>query len=526
MMTGEPLFPGESDIDQLYRICRVLGKVSPRHQILMIRNSMFKGMKQEQNTTLNQLFPEWNRDSLDLLTQCLKMDGLTRSDTTKLLKHDLFTRDSFIENFLVELRTKLAQEMQVNPLLKRIPSYGSGRRGSDERKIVQQREVEKKPSGDSQKLAKDKLNLINLVDNTQQQVISSSKLNQLDSNNNSDITNLNISGYSYPSGYIKQSNIDDDDDDEDDPDSRKLASAKHLMSGVLSSSNQMKLKQININNVKLKDIEKYARVASAKPHKVMNMGSNISGANSVQNQFDFLLQPQSPVHFQSLQHETNSSHLELDHLQSRRLSPVTLVNQNNKNPPINRVSQYLNTKRNSTILTLENLAAHKVTANYLSQNQVSQFAIGRSNIITKRERDRPHQLRDASLMPFNSIEDAAVTREMQKEPSPRILPPPPWLTGNLKLTAQGKHIQIGNGTNGKRRTTDWKSVGINGNVIQRSSQDNDLVFPNCPGATVSPQKTNSFNNVSKKKLSPMYNLTQSINASNTPVSVRFLFILF
>lgn len=525
MMTGEPLFPGESDIDQLYQICRVLGKVSPRHQILMIRNSMFKGMKQEQNTTLNQLFPDWNRDSLDFLTQCLKMDGMTRPDTTKLLKHELFTRDNFIEHFLVELRTKLAQEMQVNPLLKRIPSYGSGRRSSDEKKNGQQREVEKKSSGDGQKYTKGKMNLMSLGGSNQQQTSSSSKQNQPDSNNNNENLNLNLNANSSShlngGGSTKQTNNDDDDDDSS---SQKITSAKHnLVGGLLGSSNQMKAKQIHTINVKLKENDKYARVASAKPHKAINLieSSTTAGGNNSQNQFDFLLQPQSPVHFQSLQHEASSNHHELEHLQSRRLSPVTLINQNSKTLTIsNRVPQYFNTKRNSTILTLENLAAHKVTTNYLKQNQLSQFTVGRSNVITKRERERPHQLLDISLMPLNAMENAAASKEMLKEPSPRILPPPPWLTGNLKLTAQGKNIQIGNNTNGKRRITDWKSVGVNGNAIQRSTHDNDLVFPNCPGATASPQKSNPFNNnLTKKKLSPMSTLAQSNNASNTPVSI-------
>lgn len=135
MMTGEPLFPGESDIDQLFQIVRVLGKLNSRHQNLITRNAMFKGMKQEQNSSLLQLFPDWNRDCLDFLSQCLKMDAAQRPDTNKLLKHDLFTRDSFLDSFLAELRAKLNQEMQGNPLLKRMPSYGSCRKLGIERSI-------------------------------------------------------------------------------------------------------------------------------------------------------------------------------------------------------------------------------------------------------------------------------------------------------------------------------------------------------------------------------------------------------
>uniref|UniRef100_A0A1B0D110 Uncharacterized protein n=1 Tax=Phlebotomus papatasi TaxID=29031 RepID=A0A1B0D110_PHLPP len=128
MMTGEPLFPGESDVDQLFQIIRVLGKVNARHQILITRNTLFKGMKQEQDTNLNSIFPDWNRDSLNFLEQCLQMDTMIRPDTRKLLKHDLFTKDDFLDQFLPELKVKLSQEAQLNPLLKRIQSVGNSER--------------------------------------------------------------------------------------------------------------------------------------------------------------------------------------------------------------------------------------------------------------------------------------------------------------------------------------------------------------------------------------------------------------
>lgn len=38
MMTGQPLFPGKSDIDQLWLILKCLGGLSPRHLDFM-RNS-------------------------------------------------------------------------------------------------------------------------------------------------------------------------------------------------------------------------------------------------------------------------------------------------------------------------------------------------------------------------------------------------------------------------------------------------------------------------------------------------------
>lgn len=149
----------------------------------------------------------------------------------------------------------------------------------------------------------------------------------------------------------------------------------------------------------------------------------------------------------------------------------------------------------------------------------------RAGFLTKRDRDRdrPQNLIDATLKPLNSsslITHDTTSVQQTKESSPRILPPPQWLTGNLKLTSQGKIGNTMNTTNGnsKRRITDWKSVGIANNNIttahKHSESSNDLVLPNCPGA-VSPKKSN--NNSLKKKLSTLSSIYQDSNM--TPVGI-------
>lgn len=61
-------------------------------------------------------------------------------------------------------------------------------------------------------------------------------------------------------------------------------------------------------------------------------------------------------------------------------------------------------------------------------------------------------LLDVGLLPLGGT-----TPETLKDVSPRILPPPPWLTGNLKVSSHGKITQIG-----KRGViTDWKTIGGN-----------------------------------------------------------------
>lgn len=551
MMTGEPLFPGESDIDQLFQIVRVLGKLSSRHQILIMRNAMFKGMKQEQNTSLNLLLPNWNRDSIDFLTQCLKMDGVARPDTVKLLKHDLFVRDNFLDNFLIELRTKLAQEMQVNPLLKRIPSYGSNsRRNSDEKKLTSNNNqtvvtAMRKSNGDESKIVQDKLGKINL--SLLSNATISIKPSTLDVNddNVTTVTGEHAGEENNNNDSLNQRN------DVDDEELARLNLAaptigKNHLSGGTADQSSTKPSKISINNLIFKDSGKYSRVLSAKLLKaVPNLPANEKSSPQVNNQnghnFDANFQPPSPVHFQSLQPEQTIGHADLMMLPNKRLSPVTLITNSQiaSNSTTNTLNltngnlpqHYFAHRRHSNILAATTVADSHQLSNKSTQVKQNQIPMTRNGVMTKRERDRTHQLLDVSLMPlnnnFNSIAPPANDQLTVKEPSPRILPPPQWLTGNLRLTgngAGGKTTQIGNATsnnNGKRRITDWKSVGIsnnNGNNTKYAStaqmqneniynSGNDFVLPNCPGATISPKKS-SNNNSLKKKLPAMANFPQ------------------
>lgn len=563
MMTGEPLFPGESDIDQLFQIVRVLGKLSSRHQILIMRNAMFKGMKQEQNTSLTQLFSNWNRDSIDFLAQCLKMDGAARPDTGKLLKHDLFVRDNFLDNFLTELRTKLSQEMQVNPLLKRIPSYGSNsRRNSDEKKSSNGSNNQtvvtamRKSNGSESKSVQDKLGKINLS------LLSTANSLKSSTNERSDD---NVVEKGENGGADENvSEILNNRNDVDDAELSRLnlvpSIGNHLSGGGSNGeTNPAKPSKISINNLIFNDNGKYSRVLSAKLLKAVPNTSvtektppqlNGNGSsNQNGNNFDANFQPPSPVHFQSLQPEQTSMGYATDlmMLPNKRLSPVTLIansqignnggtntlNVTNGNLPQN----YFTYRRHSNILAA---AADTQMSNKSNQLKQTQMSIARNGVMTKRERDRTHQLLDVSLMPlnnnFNSIAPPNEPTTL-KEPSPRILPPPQWLTGNLRLTGQGsKGTQIGNSTsnnNSKRRITDWKSVGISNNVANKYSMQNeniyntnssnnntagnDLVLPTCPGATISPKKS-SNNNSMKKKLPAMGNFPQE-SILLTPVNL-------
>ncbi len=409
-------------------------------------------MKQEQNTSLHQLFPDWNRDCLDFLGQCLKMDGNQRPDTSKLLKHDLFTRDKFVETFLVELKGKLAQEMVGNPLLKRMPSYGSGRKMVDDKRVVGTEKVVHKKSGDESKqnTGKDKISQIGLS------LLSTQLLNS---------TNFNTKNGTdtQPKG---PSNIED-------------SMALSTLSKQSMSNPPKATQKISINNLVFKESGKNYRVLSAKATKTSTISDKSSSTN-----FDVQIQPPSPAQFQSLQSEITT---ELN--QQKRLSPVSINNLSiNGNFP-----QYFSHKKSSNILGL-----HQVSQkSNIKQSNHNTLNTARPSLV---KRERPHI--DLGLIPLG----LGTTTESTKESSPRILPPPPWLTSSnhVKVNTHGKSTQIT-----KRSLTDWKSVGtITGTAKGNNlpSEANEFLLPNCPGAT-SPLKG------SRKKLSPMINFSDSLFGS-------------
>ncbi|XP_015172336.1 PREDICTED: cyclin-dependent kinase-like 1 [Polistes dominula] len=129
MMTGEPIFPGDSDIDQLYRITKVLGSLGGKHQSSIGPSNYSKQslrltavdefMIFQGSLTLRNLFPSWSSVSLDFLSQCLRMDPDTRPKCSVLLHHLLFLQDNFSVKFLEELQKCIAKESSLNPFSKK-----------------------------------------------------------------------------------------------------------------------------------------------------------------------------------------------------------------------------------------------------------------------------------------------------------------------------------------------------------------------------------------------------------------------
>uniref|UniRef100_A0A4W5LBQ8 Protein kinase domain-containing protein n=1 Tax=Hucho hucho TaxID=62062 RepID=A0A4W5LBQ8_9TELE len=120
MLTGEPLFPGDSDIDQLYHIISCFGNLTPHHQELFYKNPVFSGVSLPEVTEtepIQQRYPTLSTTTTDLTKRCLQMDPASRSQCSDLLQHQLFTNDGFHLRFVQELNAKIQKDQKENSSL-------------------------------------------------------------------------------------------------------------------------------------------------------------------------------------------------------------------------------------------------------------------------------------------------------------------------------------------------------------------------------------------------------------------------
>ncbi|CAN2388888.1 Cyclin-dependent kinase-like 2 [Pristimantis euphronides] len=118
MLTGEPLFPGDSDIDQLYHIVKCQGNLTPRLQELFYKNPLFSGVtlpEIKEVEALEKRYPKLSPVILDLAKNCLQIDPEKRPSCMTLLQHDLFKKDGFSERFSQEISAKVQKLSKDNP---------------------------------------------------------------------------------------------------------------------------------------------------------------------------------------------------------------------------------------------------------------------------------------------------------------------------------------------------------------------------------------------------------------------------
>lgn len=106
MLTCRPLWPGKSDIDQIFHIVQTLGPLVARHVQIFSSNAYFSGLQipepqPETMVPIEARFRQFDAAVIDFLRLCLILEPSDRADCTRLLEHRFF--DGFRDWFEPEI---------------------------------------------------------------------------------------------------------------------------------------------------------------------------------------------------------------------------------------------------------------------------------------------------------------------------------------------------------------------------------------------------------------------------------------
>ncbi|XP_061552584.1 cyclin-dependent kinase-like 1 [Phycodurus eques] len=93
LLSGAPLWPGKSDMDQLYLIRKTLGDLISRHQQVFSTNQFFHGLsipEPQEMEPLELKYPNLSHQTLSLMKACLHMNPSERLPCEQLLHHPYF----------------------------------------------------------------------------------------------------------------------------------------------------------------------------------------------------------------------------------------------------------------------------------------------------------------------------------------------------------------------------------------------------------------------------------------------------
>ncbi|KAM3128559.1 Cyclin-dependent kinase-like 5 [Paramecium bursaria] len=119
---GNPLFPGENEVDQLYLIQKLLGPLSQEQMEVFQKNPRFLGMKfpdiGKPETIERRYLGKLPRKAIGFVKGLLKMDPKERLTCIEALKHPYFSDLPEAQEFLHELDTRqtvATQEFHQEP---------------------------------------------------------------------------------------------------------------------------------------------------------------------------------------------------------------------------------------------------------------------------------------------------------------------------------------------------------------------------------------------------------------------------
>jgi len=112
--SGSPLFPGDSDIDQLYQIMRCFGALPDRLMDTFRGNPLFVGIKIPEVTEAEPLearYPQFDDVSMSFVRACLAYEPNERKSCEELMAHPFFDQGGFRDWFDEELQRILERDM-------------------------------------------------------------------------------------------------------------------------------------------------------------------------------------------------------------------------------------------------------------------------------------------------------------------------------------------------------------------------------------------------------------------------------
>jgi cyclin-dependent kinase-like len=129
LITGMPLFPGDSDIDQLYHVMRCFGNLTPAHIHAFASNPLYTGVKTptvQHFKPLEDRFPHMDHAVIDIMKRSMRYDPNERDTAGALLQHVYFA--GFSEQFDEELRQCVHADDRMNGFAPARSSRSTSRR--------------------------------------------------------------------------------------------------------------------------------------------------------------------------------------------------------------------------------------------------------------------------------------------------------------------------------------------------------------------------------------------------------------
>ncbi|XP_070100182.1 serine/threonine-protein kinase MAK isoform X4 [Equus caballus] len=118
LYTLRPLFPGTSEVDEIFKICQVLGtpKKSDWPEGYQLASSMNFRFPQCVPINLKTLIPNASNEAIQLMTEMLNWDPKKRPTASQALKHPYFQVGQVLGPSSHHLESKQALNKQVQPL--------------------------------------------------------------------------------------------------------------------------------------------------------------------------------------------------------------------------------------------------------------------------------------------------------------------------------------------------------------------------------------------------------------------------